>query len=206
MSATRLLVLGAVRIFQPAHGYSIRRELLSWDVESWAALNPGSVYNMLRSLTREGLLAEVGDTGRSAGPARVAYRLTMDGENAFAGLLARALWEVDERDPHTLAAGLCFLPMLTRAEAAEAFEARDAALRLRIKTIEARGRQLLERRTVPPHTAELFDVGVAHSRGELEWVAAVRHRIEAGYYRFSGEPGAGEGPVDGRWPAALERA
>jgi DNA-binding PadR family transcriptional regulator len=73
MSATRLLVLGAVRIFQPAHGYSIRRELLSWEVESWAALNPGSVYNMLRSLARDGLLEEVGDTGRSAGPARVAY-------------------------------------------------------------------------------------------------------------------------------------
>lgn len=206
MSATRLLVLGAVRIFQPVHGYSIRRELLSWDVESWAALNPGSVYNMLRSLTRDGLLEEIGDAGRSAGPARVAYRLTMDGENSFAGLLARALWDVDERDPHTLTAGLCFLPTLTRREAAEAFEARDAALRLRVKTIEARGRQLLERRTIPPHSAELFDVSVAHSRGELEWVAAIRHRIDEGYYRFAGEPGAGEGPVDGRWPSALERA
>ncbi len=39
MSATRLLVLGAVRIFQPAHGYLVRRELLSWDVENWAAIN-----------------------------------------------------------------------------------------------------------------------------------------------------------------------
>jgi hypothetical protein len=161
---------------------------------------------MLRSLTRDGLLAEVGDAGRSAGPARVAYRLTMDGENAFSGLLARSLWEVDERDPHTLAAGLCFLPQLTRAEAAEAFEAREAALRLRIKTIEARARQMLERRTVPAHTAELFDVGVAHSRGELEWVAAARRRIAEGHYRFAGEPGADGGPVDGRWPGPLERA
>ena len=49
MSATRLLVLGAVRIFQPAHGYLVRRELLSWDVENWAAINPGSIYNMLRT-------------------------------------------------------------------------------------------------------------------------------------------------------------
>jgi DNA-binding PadR family transcriptional regulator len=206
MSATRLLVLGAVRIFQPAHGYSIRRELLSWDVESWAALNPGSIYHMLRTLARDGLLAEEGDAGRSAGPARVAYRLTMDGENAFAGLLARALWHVDERDPNLLAAGLCFLPTLTRAEAAEAFEAREAALRLRIKTLEARRRQLLERRTVPAHSAELFDVDVAHSRGELEWVAAARRRIDEGYYRFAGEPGADEGPVGGRWPGPLERA
>ena len=58
-ASTRLLVLGAVRIFQPAHGYLVRRELLSWDVENWAAINPGSIYNMLRTLTRDGLLEEV---------------------------------------------------------------------------------------------------------------------------------------------------
>ena len=38
MSATRLLVLGVVRIFQPVHGYFVRRELLSWRAESWAAI------------------------------------------------------------------------------------------------------------------------------------------------------------------------
>ncbi len=46
MSVTRLLVLGAVRIFQPTHGYFVRRELASWQVEEWAHLNPG------RSTTR----------------------------------------------------------------------------------------------------------------------------------------------------------
>jgi DNA-binding PadR family transcriptional regulator len=56
MSVTRLLVLGAVRIFQPAHGYLVRRELISWHAQEWANLNPGSVYNALRSLTRDGLL------------------------------------------------------------------------------------------------------------------------------------------------------
>lgn len=33
MSTTRLLLLGAVRAFQPVHGYLIRQELLSWQVE-----------------------------------------------------------------------------------------------------------------------------------------------------------------------------
>ena len=82
MSATRLLVLGAVRIFQPAHGYLVRRELLSWDVENWAAINPGSIYNMLRTLTRDGLLAEVdtADAGQGPGPGRLpAHRGRRDG-------------------------------------------------------------------------------------------------------------------------------
>ncbi len=34
MSATRLLILGALRFMQPAYGYSIHRELESWHAES----------------------------------------------------------------------------------------------------------------------------------------------------------------------------
>jgi hypothetical protein len=33
---TRLLLLGPVAIFEPVNGYQIRRELMSWGVESWA--------------------------------------------------------------------------------------------------------------------------------------------------------------------------
>jgi hypothetical protein len=29
-STTRLLVLGVVKLFQPVHGYEVRRELISW--------------------------------------------------------------------------------------------------------------------------------------------------------------------------------
>ena len=58
MSVTRLLVLGGVRIFEPAHGYLVRRELLSWQVEEWAHVKPGSIYNALRTMTRDGLLLE----------------------------------------------------------------------------------------------------------------------------------------------------
>ena len=59
-SSTRLLVLGCVRIFQPVHGYFLRRELVSWEVDQWAHVHPGSIYNALKSLTRSGLLEEVG--------------------------------------------------------------------------------------------------------------------------------------------------
>jgi DNA-binding PadR family transcriptional regulator len=205
VSATRLLVLGAVRVFQPAHGYLVRRELLSWGVENWAAVNPGSIYNMLRTLTREGLTEEVDSDGSGRGPAKVGYQLTMDGETAFLGLLNQALWEIDERDPHLLPAGLTFLPMLTRKQAAEALEAREAALRLRIKGVEARGRMLLEQRLVPPHTAETLDCEVAHLTGELRWARSAQDRIAAGHYRFADEAGATTGPVEGRWYGALEK-
>jgi DNA-binding PadR family transcriptional regulator len=205
VSTTRLLVLGTVRLFQPAHGYLIRRELLSWEVESWAAVNPGSIYNMLRSLTRDALLEEVDPAGTGGGPARVGYRLTMDGENAYFALLNKAFWEIDDRDPHLIAAALCFLPTLTRAQAAEALEAREAVLELRIKALEARTRLLADMRVAPPHTVEMFDYEVAHCAGELTWVRAARKRIAADHYRFRGEPGAEQGPSDGHWFGPLDK-
>ena len=49
---TRLLLLGTVMIFEPVNGYQLRRELLSWQVEEWAHVNPGSIYSGLATLAR----------------------------------------------------------------------------------------------------------------------------------------------------------
>ena len=54
MSTTRLLLLGVVRIFQPAYGYQLRRELITWEVQHWANINPGSIYTGLRTLAKHG--------------------------------------------------------------------------------------------------------------------------------------------------------
>ena len=69
MSATRLLVLGAVRIFQPIHGYDLRRELMSWHADEWANISFGSIYFALKRMTGDRLLEEV-ETGRSGGGRR----------------------------------------------------------------------------------------------------------------------------------------
>ena len=41
-------------MFEPVNGYQIRRELVSWQVDRWAHVNPGSIYNGLGRLTRRG--------------------------------------------------------------------------------------------------------------------------------------------------------
>jgi DNA-binding PadR family transcriptional regulator len=61
MSSTRLLMLGAVRIFQPVHGYFVRRELLTWRADQRAKINPGSIYNALRALFLHGSMGRRGD-------------------------------------------------------------------------------------------------------------------------------------------------
>src|SRR6478609_1325186 len=44
-TSTRMLLLGAVQLFEPVNGYQIRRELVSWRVDEWAHINPGSIYS-----------------------------------------------------------------------------------------------------------------------------------------------------------------
>jgi DNA-binding PadR family transcriptional regulator len=196
MSTTRLLLLGAVRIFQPVHGYLLRRELLSWQVEDWAHLNPGSIYSGLRTLVRQALLEEVGGDP-------VAYRLTADGEEEYQRLLARALREPDWTDPTRLLGGLCFMTTLPRAEVREALRARGLVLEATVSGTAATIRSIRQNRTAPPSTVELVSVASHWVEGERAWVREVCERLDAGHYAFLGEPGANEGPVDGRWPPAL---
>src|SRR6478609_9086405 len=98
MSTTRLLVLGVVRIMQPAHGYLLRQELLSWNVQTWANVQPGSIYSALRTLTASGFLEEVGSQPTGSKAARTAYRLAATGEAEFLRLLREHLWQVDTID------------------------------------------------------------------------------------------------------------
>jgi len=168
MSATTLLVLGCVRIFQPAHGYLIRRELLSWGVDSWGNVNPGSIYNGLRSGVRAGHLVESA-TEQGAGPARTTYRLTGDGESAFGGMLRTTLWEPDPMDPARLMAALCFAGMLSRSEMRAAMCGRLLRLQALVAETAHRGAYLARERLAPSWTAEQFHLAtrrcVARSSG-----------------------------------------
>jgi DNA-binding PadR family transcriptional regulator len=196
MSTTRLLLLGAVRIFQPVHGYLLRRELLSWQVEDWGNVNPGSIYSGLRTLAKHGLLAE--EPGEP-----IAYRLTADGEVEFQRLLAQALREPDPGDASRLLGGLCFMTVLPRAEVREALRARALVLEAMVSGSAAMARSIQESRLAPASTVELSLVIGHWLGGELAWVHELCGRIDAGHYRFAGDPGAPDRPAGGSWPPAV---
>lgn len=196
MSTTRLLLLGAVRIFQPVHGYLLRRELVSWQVQDWAHINPGSIYSGLRTLAKQALLEEL--PGEP-----VAYRLTPDGEVEYQRLLSLALREPDWSDPTRLLGGLCFFTTLPRAEVREALRARGLVLEAGVSATSSAVRSIQHSRTAPAPTVELFHVAEHWVEGERAWVREICARIDAGHYRFAGEPGAPDHPVDGVWPPAV---
>jgi DNA-binding PadR family transcriptional regulator len=191
MSATRLLVLGAVRSLGPAHGYQIRGELLSWGAHGWANVNPGSIYHALKQLSKDGLLRSHEVRESDAGPPRTDYELTARGEDEFFRLLTDALRNVDPRQG-MLWAGLGFLSELPRPKAIALLEERLAGLEE-------------WRATVLPHVSawdhslqELFGLWAHSAETGAEWTRGLIDRLEAGAHVMAGE---GEG-APGRHPGA----
>ena len=175
-----MMILGLVRWLQPVHGYDVRRELLSWDVENWANIQPGSIYHALRKLSEEGQLEEVATEQVGARPARTTYRVTPKGEAEFQELVRKYWW--DFRPPtDQFAASFSFLPALPRGEAI-------AALRNRARVLEGhagRHRELIQpdselAKHKPPHVSWQLELVVVRLEAEIAWCHRVADRIEAG--------------------------
>jgi DNA-binding PadR family transcriptional regulator len=186
-TSTRLLVLGVVRIFQPVHGYDVRRELLSWRAEDWGNVSPGSIYNALKSLTKDGLLEVVGTAHVGGRPERTTYRLTPEGEGEFARLLRDSWWNVQQPlDP--LMPAVSFMWALERDELI-------AVLHHRIAQIEGMRRQLqfavTDVRNVdtkPAHVAEMLHLLEARIVAEVAWAEALLGKLGKGEYVTADDP------------------
>ncbi|MGA4992467.1 PadR family transcriptional regulator [Nonomuraea bangladeshensis] len=172
MSATRLLVLGVVRLHGQAHGYLVSSELESWEAGQWAGLRSGSIYHALRQLAKEGLL----DTSEVyQWPGRVDYAINEKGEETFLRLLRSAL-RVPDRRPELLNAALVLLPALPVAEVIELLKERVEALDGEREQLVATAREGERPRSV----AELFDLRAAQTAGEAAWVRDLIGRLERG--------------------------
>ena len=179
MTATRLLVLGVVRMYGQAHGYQVRRELLTWSADQWANVQPGSVYHALKKLAREGLLVDAG-VEEGAGPDRTAYRITEDGETEFTVLLTRALSEPD-RGQENLSAAVTFMTTLPRAQVI-------GLLRYRLGMLESLtagaryGVAANSEMRKPDHVRELFRLWEFNGDAAIRWTRDLIGRLEAGEY------------------------
>ncbi|GGX44595.1 PadR family transcriptional regulator [Streptomyces fructofermentans] len=198
MSATRLLVLGVVRGFGRTHGYRVRAELLSWGIDDWANVKPGSIYHALRQLAKDGLL-EASEIAHW--PGRVDYSVTPAGDEEFFRLLVDAL-ERPEHRADMLSAGLALMPALPRGRAV-------AALSTRLGVLEAQ-RAVLRRESAgacaegtPAHLGELWAMRVRYADLGVEWTRDLLERVASGGYEMAGERELTFG-MPGAWRALAE--
>lgn len=198
MSATRLLVLGVVRMHGSAHGYQVRRELLTWSADKWANVAPGSIYHALKKMETEKLLEVAATDTHPGGPDRTAYRLTEDGETEFQHLLAKYLAESDDstQGAFRLAAAVTFLPALPRPKAL-------SLLRHRLTQLggqRASAGDLLENGTSwgqPEHVNELYRLWLTSIEAQEKWLSELVARLASGGYVMADEDDSAFGTPPG---------
>ncbi|WP_027943090.1 PadR family transcriptional regulator [Amycolatopsis taiwanensis] len=191
MSATRLLVLGVVRMHGKAHGYQVRRELLTWSADRWANIQPGSVYHALKKMTAEQLLEQV-DVEPGQGPDRTAYRITADGETEFHVQLAQTLSSADSVTDAELAAGITLMTTLPRERVITLLRHSTIQLEARQQSAQLMAEQLAGQREgwgQPAHIRELFLVWQMQNETSLSWLRGLIERLEAGEYVMADDSG-----------------
>ena len=193
---TRLVVLGAVRQFEPVHGYFLRRELMTWHVDEWANIQPGSIYNALKSLKQDGYIEEAGTEAAGKRPERTIYRTTPQGVVELMRMLRQTLWTVETFDTKPTMALTSFMFLLSRSEVV-------AALKFRMTEIDAKiasnGFDIADvghSTTTPAYVREIFELSSLRLRAEQEWVRGLYDRIAAGNYVFAGDPGSRVDPIE----------
>ena len=189
-----MMILGLVQWMQPVHGYDVRRELLSWNADKWANVQPGSIYHALRKLAEEGLLREVATEQVGARPARTTYEVTEKGAEEFLSLLRNNWWSLaTPADPFM--AAFSFLPALPREEAAAALRNRGQQLRASINQLRAAMKSdwVVNK---PTFVSWMWELSIERAETEIGWCERTAAKIEAG------EPYEPGGPVGDRagWP------
>lgn len=199
---TRLLLLGTVMLFEPVNGYQLRRELLSWQVEDWAHVNPGSIYSGLATLARQGHVDRHDLLDRSREVA--VYTSTARGREEFAVLWRSALETVDLLSPLPFHTALALMPLVHRRTALD-------AVRSRVAMIDVKVREQVSQSggpsRMPPHVRAMADLWTGLAATEREWLVDLLRRLDAGEFDLRDEPVTWSPPVDDPgWAMAGERA
>lgn len=184
---TRMLVLGVIVLFEPLNGYQIRRELLSWGVQDWAALKPGSIYSMLRTLERQGKVCRW-DLPESDTRSVAVYLTTEAGRTDFAALVRGGLDGSLSTDHTTFTTAMSFLPLSTRAEALTALTRRRERLEAQMAELVT---QLNENGALlPPHVGHLLGLDHRLRESEVGWLADFIDLVRGGALPFADEDAA----------------
>lgn len=200
---TRLLVLGAVRLFEPVNGYQIRRELMSWGVADWAHIHPGSIYSSLATMTKQGHVVrrEVEDGGRVV----AVYTTTPSGRDELERLFATAMTTVELLNPLPVHTAMSMCSLFERETVATLLETRAARLAEHVADLRAHHDGATEGSS-PPHVVHILELQLGVAELERTWVQDLAAVVRRGGLSFRGEPATWQ-PADDDpgWQMAADR-
>jgi len=159
---------------QPTHPYRIVQILKERSKDRAAKINYGSLYTVVDTLEREGLIESTGVTREGNLPPRTTYRVTPAGKRELIDWVTDMIGQPQVEYPAYLAA-LAQLPVVSPDRALELLEQRAAALRERQAAERA---QLAQARTALPAVFFLeHDYAAALTRADLEFTDRLAMQI-----------------------------
>ncbi len=171
-----LAVLGCLSE-RPMHPYEISTTLRTRGKEQSIKLNYGSLYTVVESLQKHGLIAARETTREGRRPERTVYEITPAGQDEFEDWLAELL-STPVRDFTSLEAGLSLMPGLPPDEVARLLTERADRLRIELRSLDA-----MFAETAAMGLPELFVVESRFRRhmlaAELDFVSTLAHDIRA---------------------------
>jgi DNA-binding PadR family transcriptional regulator len=121
---------------KPMHPYEISTTLRTRGKENSIKLNYGSLYSVVESLQKHGLITSKETTREGRRPERTVYEITEPGVEELEDWLAELL-STPVRDYTSLEAGLSLMPALPPDEVARLLEDRALKLRSELRAIDA---------------------------------------------------------------------
>jgi DNA-binding PadR family transcriptional regulator len=147
---------------KPMHPYEISTTLRTRGKEKSIKLNYGSLYAVVESLQKHGLIAARETTRDGRRPERTVYEITAAGFEEFEDWLAELL-STPVRDFTSLEAGLSLMPTLPPDEVARLLDDRALKLRSELRAMDA---ELAEAEAM--HLPALFVVESSYRRHMLQ--------------------------------------
>ena len=121
---------------KPMHPYEISTTLRTRGKEKSIKLNYGSLYAVVESLQKHGLITARETTREGRRPERTVYEITAAGVDEFEDWLAELL-STPARDFTSLEAGLSLMPGLPPDEVARLLDDRAVRLRSEVRAVDA---------------------------------------------------------------------
>ena len=169
---------------RPMHPYEMRKLMDLRHKSDRLELKPGSLYNAVVWLTRQGLIRVAATNREGRRPNRTIYRITPAGDAAAKTWLVQMLG-VPQRNTSSFVVALDHLVHLSPAEAAGILARRREALALTIADLQTRTATLVSR----IGRINLIEVehDLALARAESRWLAGILDELRRGALQWNTE-------------------
>ncbi|WP_033443324.1 PadR family transcriptional regulator [Saccharothrix sp. NRRL B-16314] len=176
-----LAVLGLL-LEHPRHPYQMLSELRARDANRAAAINRGTLYDVVEALVAAGWVAPRATERTGNRPERTVYALTDAGRDELVRRLDSQI-RTPRREFTQFVGAVAYLGALGPAGAAEALTERAQRLSDRIAADETRLAEVLAGGVPRLHVIEA-EYALGQARAELAWIGSVADEIRAGSLPF----------------------